>query len=635
MGDRFWGDLVRLERRARSEYGYFICWHNVESHSISPQGFSSRYVPVPFWWKDWEVPQGFWSELGPAMAYVGRILIEQPNSGWWVVVCTGHVVEVIISWVWEAYDTYRLWRLPPRVRAAIDQLQGVPLRTALGADASEDLAQFLPVYDAVNWQAVDVRNNSRASLPRDFSPCSQQTGGDFVYFDPREKALISAQDAKRRRRGSIDENGRPTQRPRVEAYVPRTFAEVQKTAKTDASDQITARPSNDSRPLPSASASYVTPTPTEHVTRSVVQTSNQASPTIASKAQSDAPRDDDAVSGSPLAQQNASPKSPSFHTSSSSRGRRRVSGNETSEPESLSPGFRRRAAERRAFGEAHFALVDEEKREGVIVISSDEEPQSPPPLPSAGLSLDEPMEILPQSETEKVRSPSPLPRDNPEGSLAGTSSSSPLEYSFGEAPRNISPSKSPPKDTPAQDFPILPFAYGDLPPQPPVVEVVDPKDRNAKAVDIRGATFLSPRYGKVQYDESAQMIIRTFVESIVDVGAEGLRDDIDGLGIQLSGYLRDVRQALQRDQDIILGDPSRPVRLRSPPAGQDINPILTGHNALRGLHHFLSGIVTPPETGLALTIRGLFEQVSSYIQALLPRSCFSKPKRSKVSRSVQ
>jgi len=621
-GDQYWGDLVRLERRSRSEYGYFLLWHNVESHSVNPLAFRDRYVPVPSWWRDWEVPPGLWSEMGPAMAYIGRTLIAEPNSGWWVVVCTGYVLGVVFSWVWDAYDTYRLWRLPLRVRDAIDRLQGEAFCIAVGANVCEDLARFLPVHNSIRWNTVDVRNRNRPTLTRDYSPFECPGGGDYVYFDPFEAVVITAQDARRRRRGTLDDDGRPTQRPRVEAYRPRTFADVQQQPRGSSSqgvnilsDQVLASAPSETHAGTAHSSVRPTNAPPTTAASSVPPYQPCNKTPVRSPSPVPTGRGDDQVP-EPSVPPSVPLEAPKAQTGSSERKR-------AHRPRRDSPvRSRQEQASRRAMAEAHFSLVDQEERDGFITISDEEGSSQPKAAVLEGSIPQGSSETPAQPEANTVRPPSPL-SPQPFASSSPPAVEPAVEFSFDGPPSpDLRLSPSPEDDVPIEPH-IKPFEYSDVAPILPSVESADPEDPHARLVDIRGSTHTAPRYGPTQYSEEAFKVVETFVGSIIDVGSDGLGEDAQALTVQLRGYIREVRQALRQGNPVVVGNSSQPVRLLPIPKVGEVNPLLRGRNALRVLHHFLSGIATPSETGLALTIRGLFQQVGSYLRSLRPRGCFT------------
>lgn len=80
--DSFWSDTVRMERRVRSRYGILAQWHQPEAEQINMSEQVNRWVVLPQWFREWEVPQGFWAELGPPLAYVGSEMLRDRMSGW-------------------------------------------------------------------------------------------------------------------------------------------------------------------------------------------------------------------------------------------------------------------------------------------------------------------------------------------------------------------------------------------------------------------------------------------------------------------------------------------------------------------------------------------------------------------------
>lgn len=69
--------------------------------------------------------------MGPPLAYTVIEILDDPWSGWWVVVLTNWVVEVWDYEIWEAFDTWRLFWLAPKIRAALDYLD---LKMIFGID---------------------------------------------------------------------------------------------------------------------------------------------------------------------------------------------------------------------------------------------------------------------------------------------------------------------------------------------------------------------------------------------------------------------------------------------------------------------------------------------------------------------
>lgn len=196
----FWSDTVRFERRSRMLHNKFVLWHNIEVESLGPRRVSDKYISVPQWWSEWEVPQGFWAELPCVLAYKASFFLRNPMSAWWVIACTGWAVNVAVFLVWDAYDTSRLWFLPPKL---VEALHILPLQGVLGEDGHRDLKKFLKVIEEVKWEQVPKVNNCRSSASRSRF-CFGRNGqaGDFVWIDPVTAKIVSEGEAKARRAGA-------------------------------------------------------------------------------------------------------------------------------------------------------------------------------------------------------------------------------------------------------------------------------------------------------------------------------------------------------------------------------------------------------------------------------------------------
>lgn len=195
----FWSDLVRFERRTRSLHGCFIGWHHREVEVLAARSLHGRYVSLPPWWGEWEMPSGFWAPLGPTLWYLGSRLMEDAGSPLWLLVVTEWVVSVAVYLVWEAHDTCRLWYCPPRTLRA---LRTLPLQGVLGVDGHRDLQLYLARIERTNWSQVPLSQSSRSSRTSSHHDCSPgRTGnsGDFLWIDPVTAVVVDGGSAKRSR----------------------------------------------------------------------------------------------------------------------------------------------------------------------------------------------------------------------------------------------------------------------------------------------------------------------------------------------------------------------------------------------------------------------------------------------------
>ena len=129
------------------------------------------------------------AELPPVVTYKGSELMRDMESGYWRLFFTEHAARVAAWVLWDVYDTFRLWYVPRRVRAAIRQLN---LQYLLGAASNErELHRLLSVIESVDWQTAEFVYTTYgcASLedPRELAP------GDFICYDPWSHRRISVE----------------------------------------------------------------------------------------------------------------------------------------------------------------------------------------------------------------------------------------------------------------------------------------------------------------------------------------------------------------------------------------------------------------------------------------------------------
>lgn len=201
--DFFWAETVRMERRLRARCGILAQWHQPEAEGINTYEQVNRWLVLPHWFKDWEVAQGFWAELGPPLAYIGSALMADRTSGWWVVVLTNWVVEVWVYEIWEAFDTWRLWWLPPRVRDAVEVLDLSPV---LGCDGIQDAKSAVRLLRETDWDAVPIENQSRMRIVKNWSSGRDGSAGDFIWVDLYEWRVVPPRVAKGARAKPYDAN---------------------------------------------------------------------------------------------------------------------------------------------------------------------------------------------------------------------------------------------------------------------------------------------------------------------------------------------------------------------------------------------------------------------------------------------
>lgn len=193
---------MKWERETRKRFNVLVPYQNVEIDRIKAEHISRLYVTPHPEWPRFEVCDGFAAELPPVLSYHGHHLIhDRERSHFWRVFFTEWVVQVAVHWLWECYDTYRMWHLPPSI---VERFSTLPLSRALGSVRNEqDLYDLLDMYSRVNWgnpNEVPLEQNRRKGkdnypycLGRRHSRC-----GDFVFIDPWSKEFLSPEMARAR-----------------------------------------------------------------------------------------------------------------------------------------------------------------------------------------------------------------------------------------------------------------------------------------------------------------------------------------------------------------------------------------------------------------------------------------------------
>ena len=112
----FW-EWKYWERRMRARTGLLIPYHCIEAECILTELRYRRWPRVPEAFAAVEMPPGCRAELPPIVTYKGSEMAQDPNSGYWNQVFTEWPARVALRVLWNLYDSYRLWYVPPRLRA--------------------------------------------------------------------------------------------------------------------------------------------------------------------------------------------------------------------------------------------------------------------------------------------------------------------------------------------------------------------------------------------------------------------------------------------------------------------------------------------------------------------------------------
>ena len=84
-------------------------------------------------------------------------------------------------WVlWDFYDSYRLWYVPPSLRA---DMRAVTLGGVLASRANEaELHRLLTTIEGIDWSGAVFRYTKPTDTAYDDS--NRAAPGDFVWYDP-------------------------------------------------------------------------------------------------------------------------------------------------------------------------------------------------------------------------------------------------------------------------------------------------------------------------------------------------------------------------------------------------------------------------------------------------------------------
>ena len=195
--NKYWS-MIRWEREARSRTGFLVSYHNVEIDAIRINKRDRLYVPVPIQWQQIEAPEGLRVEMSPCLAYAGcQIMRNLRTSSMWRVLYTEYIAKMAGAWLWEMYDTYRMFHLPTR---AVFLMRMLDLSPVLGSTANaEELRALLDVMQSVDWDnpsVVPLGQNARTRIEPNYAPGRRHsTCGDWVWYNPWERTFITEDDA--------------------------------------------------------------------------------------------------------------------------------------------------------------------------------------------------------------------------------------------------------------------------------------------------------------------------------------------------------------------------------------------------------------------------------------------------------
>ena len=115
----------------------------------------------------------------------------------WVVFLTEWCTKVAMTLLWETYDCWRLWNLPPQLISLMRRLDySVPIG---GADADAELHSLLDKIENVDWDSVPRQNSSRSFIrqrPSFSAGRSHRGAGDYAGFNTWTGSQCSCEEAR-------------------------------------------------------------------------------------------------------------------------------------------------------------------------------------------------------------------------------------------------------------------------------------------------------------------------------------------------------------------------------------------------------------------------------------------------------
>lgn len=106
------GIKVKSERRTLLALGRFMRYHRLCCYNLTETAHDRVSVGISAIFAHLEVCHGFNCEQEPIFSYKLRVLIEDRESGLWVVAYTEHVLRVCVALLMAVYSDYRLWYVP-------------------------------------------------------------------------------------------------------------------------------------------------------------------------------------------------------------------------------------------------------------------------------------------------------------------------------------------------------------------------------------------------------------------------------------------------------------------------------------------------------------------------------------------
>lgn len=194
----YWTTQLAWERRTLSALGRFVPYHLLCCYNLTEQARDRLFPLIPPLWSRLATCHGFRVEQEPIFSYKSGALVEDPQSGLWVVAITERVTRVCAALLVAAYAEYRLWYVPPDIIAFAREL-GMSLAAPLGSrDNVRELSEFLEVIESTRFDSLPATWNCRPNRAVDHHLGGSEASADFFYYDPFLRRKIDEATAKSR-----------------------------------------------------------------------------------------------------------------------------------------------------------------------------------------------------------------------------------------------------------------------------------------------------------------------------------------------------------------------------------------------------------------------------------------------------
>ena len=180
----------KLETSWRHKFEAFVPHFFSEVHLMISDTLYERYVQLPWWWAEVELPYGLRLETPRTVVYFSRRLIQDDDDVMWSVLRTEWAGEALKEVILAARGG-RLWWSPPAVRADIRRINVAQILRYCHPGVLSDANALLNFTDRADWSRCPVRHGFLPDVAKRCSPVFNDTG-DFFEFDAVNWRPISA-----------------------------------------------------------------------------------------------------------------------------------------------------------------------------------------------------------------------------------------------------------------------------------------------------------------------------------------------------------------------------------------------------------------------------------------------------------